>query len=330
MKKFIQSFMTFMLLVMCLTACGSDNKTEAVKVETESSQVETTEASETEEQVAEGYDLLGGQLWEVGAIYYRNKVIDIKDNAALADLYDSTFLSFGSDGTFDYINLFIKEGVYVPYEGDGNYPYFLLKADKTLKYDSDKKEFVESESSSKVTYLLSVLDDNTIEFVEYDAITGRAKANEDPLFFVKSDKESSFVQNNKTDISQSGNKGEASQPADSGKADNSQNTGSYNSSYQAILDEYTRKMENAVDGLVREYRSEASGISDIEKLAEICNDKNGDLAEICNEGVGEMADLMYSKGDSYDTYESWAGKLMDNYNDIAKEIMDAYLDSAMN
>lgn len=330
MKKLIQSFMTFMLLVMCLTACGSDDKTEAVKAGTESSQVETTEASETEEQVAEGYDLLGGQLWEVNAIYYRNKVIDIKDNAALADLYDSTFLSFGSDGTFDYINLFIQEGVYVPYEGDGNYPYFLLKADKTLKYDSDKNELVESESSSKVTYLLAVLDDNTIEFVEYDAITGRAKADKDPLLFVKSDKESSFVQNNKTEISQSGNRNEDSKPVDSSAPDNSQSTSSYNSSYQTILDEYTRKLENAVDELVSEYHSEASGISDIDKLAEICNDKVGDLAEICNEGVGEMADLMYSKKDSYDTYETWAGKLMDNYNDIAEKIMDAYLESAVN
>ena len=101
------------------------------------------------------------------------------------------------------------------------------------------------------------------------------------------------------------------------------------SSYQSILDTYTEKMEKAVPGLVSQYRSEASGVTDIGKLAEICNNKIGKLAGICNEGVGKMAELMNSRGDSYSTYESWAGKLMDNYSDIAQEIQDAYLDSAM-
>ena len=118
--------------------------------------------------------------------------------------------------------------------------------------------------------------------------------------------------------------------SENGIENNDSDTASGNNSYQAILVEYTRKMGNAVDGLVSEYRSEAAGVSSIDRLAEICNDKVGDLAEICNEGIGEMADLMYSKGDSYETYESWAGKLQDNYTEIAQEIQDAYLDSAMN
>ena len=103
---------------------------------------------------------------------------------------------------------------------------------------------------------------------------------------------------------------------------------SKSSTYQSILEEYTSEMEKAVPGLIREYKSEAAGISDITRLAEICNDKVGELAEICNEGVSEMAELMQTKGDSYETYEEWAGKLMDIYTDIAGEIQDAYLESA--
>ena len=88
-------------------------------------------------------------------------------------------------------------------------------------------------------------------------------------------------------------------------------------------------MKDAAPGLVSEYNSSASGISDIDRLADICNDKVGKLADICNEGVGLMADLMYSRGDSYETYEKWASKLMDNYLEIAMEIQDAYIESVM-
>ena len=92
---------------------------------------------------------------------------------------------------------------------------------------------------------------------------------------------------------------------------------------------YTQKMKDAVPGLVASYRSEAAGISDIGRLALICNNKVGELSSICNEGIGKMAEQMYSAGDSYSVYEKWAGKLMDNYMDIAMEIQNAYLDSAI-
>ena len=100
--------------------------------------------------------------------------------------------------------------------------------------------------------------------------------------------------------------------------------------YQSIMEEYTAKMKKAIPGLVNEYKTAAAGISDGNRLAEICNDKINALAEICNEGVSEMAELMYTNGDSYDVYEKWAGKLMDNYTDIANEIQDAYIESATN
>ena len=147
------------------------------------------------------------------------------------------------------------------------------------------------------------------------------------MIFVKSDAENPYMQNNKTDISQNNNAKESGNS--SAESVQGQRQVRIDLSYQSILDEYTERMESAVVGLVREYKSETSGISDVKQLAEICNDKIEDLADILNEGIGEMADLMYSNGDSYNTYESWAGELMENYNDIAQEIMDTYLDSAM-
>lgn len=270
--------------------------------------------------IAEGYDILGGQLWEVSGVLVRNKIFDIHDNKDLESLYRANYLNFDSDGRFTYLDVFPKGGTYEPYETDDEYDCFLLKTDKTYQYDSDNNKLVEKESGTKKSYIIYILDDNTFEFVEFDPMTGKAKANEIPLFFSKSHEESPYIQDHKTEIARSSRNSKDS--TDSSKESDS-------STYQSILDTYTEKMEKAVPGLVSEYYSEASGVSDIESLAEICNDKVGKLAEICNEGVGKMAELMNSRGDSYSTYESWAGKLMDNYSDIAQEIQDAYLDSAM-
>lgn len=306
MKRTVRLLTALLVLMLALTGCAKDAVPES-----------------TPEPV-EGYDVLGGQYWEVGAIFYRNKIVDIHDNAALEDLYDGLYLLFGPDGDFMYYGIFPQKGTYQKYDVYDDYDSYLLTVEATLKYDSEKKELVEDEQRSKNAtgfYLLTVMDEETLEFVPFDPITGKAKANEDPLYFVKSYEQSPYIADNKTELPAATKQPEA-ETSDSGKSGYSLNT------YQGILDEYTARMEAAVPGLVSEYQSEAAGVSDIETLAEICNDKVGELAEICNEGVEKMAELMYSKGDSYDTYEKWAMKLQDNYSDIAMEIQDAYLDSA--
>lgn len=390
-RKTLQLLSFCAALAFLLSACGSStagNNADSTAAdpavsadsETEGSAENTALSEDAQAAPAEGYDILGGQLWEVGGVLVRNKVIDIHDNKDLESLYRANYINFGSDGRFIYLDVFPKGGTYEPYETDDEYKCFLLKTDQTFKYDSDKNELVESESGTKKPYIIYILDDNTFEFIEFDSMTGKAKANEIPLFFVKSSADSPYIKDNKTELAQSsGNNAENSYNS-AGKTSGSNNSSdnssgssgssfgsggnssssfgsggnssgnsidsggnSYDSgygtgsgqtstagasSYQSILDTYTAKMERAVPGLVSEYYSESSGVSDIERLAEICNDKIGELAKICNDGVGEMAKLMNSRGDPYSTYESWAGKLMDNYSDIAQEISDAYLNSA--
>ena len=271
----------------------------------------------------EGYDFLNG-LWQVGGIDYdyrdnpaRNMIVDIKDSDGLTDLYDGVFLSFFADGTFVYMNLFIHEGTYTAHPK--NPGCYILKTESTyrLAFEEGKVNRIESEGT-KSSYYLEICDD-ALHFQDYDPFTGKAKANDNGLYFEKIEDESSFIQKNKTEV-QTNVGGE--QPTD--------NRGlSSVSSYAGILELYTEKMEKAVPRLVNEYRNESSGIHDISRLADICNDKVEDLADICNEGVGLMADLMYKNEDSYDVYSSWAERLMNNYIDIAQEIQDAYLDSAM-
>lgn len=98
--------------------------------------------------------------------------------------------------------------------------------------------------------------------------------------------------------------------------------------YQTILDDYTKQIQDATPGLVEEYNAEvASAAGDVNKLAEISNAKVEELATICNDGVSEMAELMTANGDEYATYEEWAGKLQNVYMEQSKQITDAYMNS---
>ena len=101
--------------------------------------------------------------------------------------------------------------------------------------------------------------------------------------------------------------------------------------YESILDDYTKQLQDATPGLVEEYNEESADLSgDVNALAELSNEKIEELAEICNDGVGEMAELKLKNGDDDETYEDWAGKLQDIYQDEAQDITDAYMDSATN
>lgn len=101
-------------------------------------------------------------------------------------------------------------------------------------------------------------------------------------------------------------------------------------SYQAILDDYTVKLQNATPGLIEEYKSEAANNNDgLEGLATICNAKVAELAKISNDGVSEMAKYYYEHGNgSYDEYSQWAGKLLEVYKEEAGKIQDVYIKSA--
>lgn len=96
--------------------------------------------------------------------------------------------------------------------------------------------------------------------------------------------------------------------------------------YESILDDYTKKLTEATPSLVEEFKAEAQDKKDdINALAELSNTKTTELAEICNEGVEKMAELKLKNGDDDATYEDWANKLQDVYTEQAKQISDAYL-----
>ncbi len=189
MKKAI-AVLSLIVIVVLTTACGKSKN-------------QIVEATNTTESftVADGYAELGG-LWEVGAIYYNNKLIDVNDVSALKDLYDSTFLLLSEDGTFIYFDVYFKSGTYKRLSGADA---FLLKTDRVYRLkvvDGSVKE-EDSIDGTKTTYLISRVsgDSNSLQFNEYDAITGKAKAGTDPVYFVKTNEESVCINDQKYNIS---------------------------------------------------------------------------------------------------------------------------------
>ena len=126
-----------------------------------------------------------------------------------------------------------------------------------------------------------------------------------------------------------------SNPANSNSTESQSDGGASTSTsgdktYQSVLDDYTKKLQDATPGLIEEYNAEAAtNQGGLEGLANIANAKVSELAKICNDGVSEMAELMLSTGSgTSDEYEEWATKLQNIYSAEAQKIMDNYTNSA--
>lgn len=102
------------------------------------------------------------------------------------------------------------------------------------------------------------------------------------------------------------------------------------SSYENILNEYSKKLREATPVLIEEYNEAAKSNQDgLNGLATLCNNKVTALAKISNDGMQAMAEIYYNQGSgSYDEYSLWAGKIQDVYMEEAAKIQDAYMQSA--
>lgn len=180
-------FTSFLVLVMLSGCAQKVEKTELIDNTPES----TTSAPK--ETPADGYDELGG-LWEMEAFYYKNQFISIHEDELLEDLYDTTFLAFDEDGTCQYWHSFITDAEYRRYEPDGaSASMFLLDVQGTYFLDLQDEKLVKQEATDskpqKAKYLVTLLDENTLQFDTFDPISGNAAAASEPMLFVKSTKE---------------------------------------------------------------------------------------------------------------------------------------------
>lgn len=162
---------------------------------------------ESECTITDGFDILGG-TWSVGAIYYKNNMVDIHDNDALEDLYDTIFLTFNEDGTFVYLNSYNYKGNYIKCKTEDEFDSYLLETTSLSRYTLENGSVVEKEVESDALkkFIITLLDEDgkTCVLNEYDTISDEAKVNEHSLIFVK-DNTSEYIDKNKINI---GNKDE--------------------------------------------------------------------------------------------------------------------------
>lgn len=152
--------------------------------------------------IGDRYEALCG-TWEVGGLYYGDYLIDLSDNSSLSGLYDATYLFLNEGEEFLYINFYYRQGTCAN-EDDQHY---ILKTDSVFTYDfsNDGIEQREIENFGEVTYLLTVLDGNTIQLDTLNSATGSAKTDSFPLLFVKEGEVSSYLQSHKTALNTSSN-----------------------------------------------------------------------------------------------------------------------------
>lgn len=139
-------------------------------------------------------------LWGVGGLIENRWVYDIHDFPALGDLYDGTWLWFNEDGRFQFVqNVFVTEGTCAPLKENS---YILRKESGSRLACVDNALVTESTGDVKGSYTAELLEDgDTLIFGEMDPMTGKVKADETPLLFVRSGAESSYIARNKKKIS---------------------------------------------------------------------------------------------------------------------------------
>lgn len=235
-----------------------------------------TENPYTKQEIADGYETLKG-TWYVGAIYYKNKIIDISDNKALNDLYDTTFIAFREDGSFTFSDLLMRDGTYTRTSPNNGKESFILKTDRVYMYALEEGKMVEKdkEDGEKKSYILTMTGNDAFEFVEMDSMTGQAKAGEMPLIFELSNQESDYIASNKTEIKDTTTKKAESttrKPTTTKATEPTYSSGSTAGQRNALRSAklYLSSMPFSHDGLIKQLEYEGYSSTDAKFAADNC------------------------------------------------------------
>lgn len=231
-------------------------------------------AEQGESNSAVGFESLGGN-WVVGGIYYNNKIVDISDNEKLMAIYDAVFLNFYEDGTFLYMNMYNDRGQYTLQTNGA----FFLKTETVFLYEITSKGIVEKEvdNSSKITYIVSLIDKDTLQLGILDPMTGREKAGSDPLIFEREGVESSYISEHKVSLNNSNSRMGASK-----KNESTAVSPGMRNALQSAKD-YLDAMSFSRKGLIEQLEYEGYSSSEAEYAVEHCgadwNEQAYDMAK---------------------------------------------------
>ena len=238
-------------------------------------------AEQGESNSAVGFESLGGN-WVVGGIYYNNKIVDISDNEKLMAIYDAVFLNFYEDGTFLYMNMYNDRGQYTLQTNGA----FFLKTETVFLYEITSKGIVEKEvdNSSKITYIVSLIDKDTLQLGILDPMTGREKAGSDQLIFEREGVESSYISEHKVSLNNSNSRMGASK-----KNESTAVSPGMRNALQSAKD-YLDAMSFSRKGLIEQLEYEGYSSSEAEYAVEHCGaDWNEQACDMARDYLEVMA-----------------------------------------
>lgn len=238
-------------------------------------------AEQGESNSAVGFESLGGN-WVVGGIYYNNKIVDISDNEKLMAIYDAVFLNFYEDGTFLYMNMYNDRGQYTLQTNGA----FFLKTETVFLYEITSKGIVEKEvdNSSKITYIVSLIDKDTLQLGILDPMTGREKAGSDPLIFEREGVESSYISEHKVSLNNSNSRMGASK-----KNESTAVSPGMRNALQSAKD-YLDAMSFSCKGLIEQLEYEGYSSSEAKYAVEHCGaDWNEQACDMARDYLEVMA-----------------------------------------
>lgn len=246
-----------------------DIESEAPKQEDGESKNEERDSSE---DTPDGYDVVGG-TWKVRGVYIKGHLIDTTDVEAIESMYETIMVTFNDDGSFVYLQKIINDrGIWSRING-GSQESFMLKTESTFKYDlvNGSLQEKETETTNHKQYVVSFLDETTFSLNEYDAITGKAKANEDPYIFVKQGEESEYLAQNKTPINDNGSSKPSTnqETSQNNDPDNAKATSGEKNALSKAND-YLAYTAFSHDGLVEQLKYEGFSQSEAQYGADNC------------------------------------------------------------
>ena len=209
-------------------------------------------------------------IWIVGGFYYNDKIIDLSDNDNLANIYLGVTLVFDED-SFLYCNYHFSCGEWFK-QNDNTY---ILKTESVFTYEKTDEGFEEKEveNSSKTSYIVSIIDQNTLTFGVLDPMTGKAKVGDSLLIFEQTEAGSQFIADNKTMLN-SADSGKKSTQQNNSKVSGSVNHSAYISSgmknaLQSAKD-YLKVMSFSYSGLIEQLEYEGYSYSEAKYAADNC------------------------------------------------------------
>ena len=237
------------ILLFFLTAC--QQKQEQPVASNPTTVQTTVETSENH------YDLLEGS-WHVAGVYYDWDLIDLSDYSSLQGVYSTYFLIFSKDGTFTYVNYSFYEG---SSQEEDAYT-FRLKPDEiyTLEVKNGVAQKKVRDQSDMPTFIVQILDENTLCWEEVDPLTGAPVGDISPLIYERDGCKSAYIQQAKsgTKRDQTENSTPTQSPPEptqsdrtlssSGPSGNAASAGAYNALQKAR--DYLQIMPFSYSGLI--------------------------------------------------------------------------------